>query len=189
MNCCVGCQSGMGCCSGFGLSGLYGLDNLMGDLSLPPVKKGARFQFGYNVGYLGEGFIASGVGETLNQSGLTDSAVSYQIAGMLNPFIAVEGKSNRDWNSGTDFRDAIYNAINGAGYPIEPSSIQFNVETVSGGYTAPPVSSTRPPGTSGRSIGTSFWDEIAAGLGVPKGTAQAIGLGVGAILLILIAKK
>jgi len=169
-------------------SGLYGL---MGQLSLPPVKKGARFQLGYNVGYTAGGFRAEGVAEATNSAGLTFDAISSYLAGVLNPFIALEGRSNRDWNSGSDFRDALYNAIDGAGYPIEPQSIQFNVETVQDGYTPPPVSSTRPPGAP---VGTTpvlqgFFDEIAASLNVTRETAQMITIGGGFFLLLLVFKR
>lgn len=182
------------CCDQSGLSGLYGLDGLnglMGQLSLPPVKKGARFQFGYNVGYTAGGFRAEGVAEATNAAGLTFDAVSSYLAGVLNPFIALEGRSNRDWNSGSDFRDALNNAIAGAGYPIEPQSIQFNVETVSDGYTPPPVSSTRPPGTGGGSQipGADFFDQIAASLNVTKQTAQMLAFGGGLLLLVMVLKR
>ncbi len=166
-----------------------GLGHLMGQLSLPPVKKGARFQFGYNVGYTAGGFRAEGVAEATNAAGVTFDATSSYLAGVLNPFIALEGRSNADWNSGSDFRDALYNAIAGAGYPIQPESIQFNVETVQGGYTLPPVSSTGPPGASAGGAVGDFFDEIAGSLGVSKQTAQAIAIGGGVLLAVLFLKK
>src|SRR5262245_10863207 len=167
-----------------------GLGYLMGDLSLPPVKKGARFQFGYNTGYGTGPFEASDIAHLTNGAGITDGAVSFLVSGTLSYFIAVEGKSNRDWNSGSDLRDAIYNTIVSNGYSIEPGSIQFNVETVSSGYTPPPVSSTRPPGTGGAQIpGADFFDELAASLSVTKQTAQTLAIGGGLLLLVLLVKK
>jgi hypothetical protein len=173
------------CCEQSSLSGLYGLDSLMGDLSLPPVKKGARFQFGYNTGYGTGPFDSSDIAQLTNSAGITDGAVSFLVAGTLSYFIAVEGRSNRDWNSGSDLREAIYNTIVSNGYSIDPGSIQFNVETVSSGYTPPPVSSTRPPGTTQK----SFWDEIAESLEMQKDSAQVVVLAGAALALILILKK
>jgi hypothetical protein len=165
-------------------------DSLMGALSLPPVKAGARFQFGYNTGYNTGPFQASDIAQGLNGMGLTSEAVSYVLSGTLSYYIAVEGKSGRDWASGSDFRDAIYNAIVGAGFSIDPATINFNVETAPGAYTPPNVVSTTPagPGTPTPS-GPSFLDELATSLSVTKNTAELIVFGGAAVLLLLVIKR
>lgn len=170
------------------------LGALMGQLSQPAMKKGARFAYGYNTGYTTGPFEASEIAALTNGAGLTEGARSWVVAGTLSYFIAVEGRSAKDWASGTDLKDAITQLIISNDYSIDLSSIQFQFEPAQG-TTSPPVIYTGPPGSPGVPKNQpdpnkkSFWEEIAEELDVTKDTAQIVTFGGVALLLILLMKR
>jgi len=166
---------------------------LMGDLSLPPIKAGMRFQFGYNTGYNTGPFQVSDIADMLNAAGITQGAVSFKLAGVVSYYIAIEGHAGRDYASASDLRDAIYQALVSGGYSIDPASINFNPEVVGGAGPAPMVVYTGPAATGGGAApqlpGTSIFDDIASSLSVTRNTAQALVIGGGLLLLVMILKK
>src|SRR5215813_9624970 len=112
---CSQCNYGLGCCGGGLMAGLP-----------DPVFPGDRFRFGYNVGYTAGPFVAANVAGVLETEGLSYDTFSYILAGVFNAFISVEGNSVNGWNSALELRSAIYNAINDAGFPIVPQSVQID---------------------------------------------------------------
>lgn len=171
-----------------------GDNHLLGALSLPPMKQGMRFQFGYNTGY-GTGPVqVSDIADMLNAQGITQNAVSYKLAGVLSYYNTIEGQAGHDYASASDLRDAIYNALIAGGYSIDPASINFNPEVVSGAAPGPQVIYTGPGAGGGGGVptaipGTGIFDQVAASLGVTRNTAEAVIIGAGALLLIMIMKK
>jgi hypothetical protein len=164
---------------------------LLGALSLPPIKKGMRFQFGYNTGYGTGPFEASDIAGLTNAQGITQDAVSYVLSGTLSYYVAIEGKAGRDYASATDLRDAIYQAIVAGGYSIDPGSINFNPEVVAGAGQGPQVIYTGPGAGGGApsAPGSNFFDQIAASLNVTRDTAQIAVIGGAVLLLVLVMKK
>lgn len=174
------------------------LAGLMGQISLPAMWPGDRFKFGYNVGYFSLPFIVENVATLLENEGITYNTRSYYLAGTLNAFIAVEGASNVYWNSATDLREAIFDLIKGAGYPIQTGSVQFEAETHAAetepptvvkqddpGVTREPGGAT-PRGPAGDCDGLNLPDWVACKLGVTTSSAVVLGavVGIGALLLI-----
>lgn len=169
-----------------------GYPTLLGALSLPPINKGMRFQFGYNTGY-GTGPVqVSDIAQMLNAQGITQDAVSYNLSGTLSYYNAIEGKAGRDYGSASDLRDAIYNALVSGGYSIDAGSINFNPEVVAGAGQGPQVIYTGP-GAPGAGVppaaGPGFFDQIAASLNVSSDMAQMLVIGGAALALILVLKK
>jgi hypothetical protein len=159
---------------------------------------GAAFQFGFNVGYTGgggAGNIVSAIGDMLNESGLAYDAHSYQVAGVLNPFITVEGNAVTTWPSATDFAQAIYNAIVASGFPVDYGSIQFRYQGDQGSaqwsgtpYQTPQTTPTSSPGACDLNAGFGSWVACELGIKDPL-TGAALGsagtaIGIGAILLV-----
>ena len=176
----------MDCCA-------CGSDHLMGALSLPPINRGMRFQFGYNTGYTTGPFEAADIARMTNAAGITQDAVSYVLSGTISYYIVIEGKAGRDYASASALRDAIYNSLVSGGFSIDPASINFNPEVVTGTGSGPQVIYTGP-GAPGSGVpatvpGTSIFDDIAASLGTTRNTAQAVVIGGGLLALILIMKK
>lgn len=167
-------------------------NNLLGSLTLAPIKQGGRFQFGYNTGYDTGPFTAADVAQLTNAQGITQGAVSYVLSGTLSYYVAVEGKAAHDYGSASDLRDAIYNAIVGGGFSIDPASINFNFEPAPGSGTTPQVIYTGPGAGGGAAPtvpGASIFDDLAATLGVTRNTAQAVIIGGAVLALVLVMKK
>jgi len=167
-------------------------NTLLGALSLPPIKKGARFQFGYNTGYGTGPFESADIAQMTNAAGITQDAVSYTLSGTLSYYITVEGKAGQDYGSASDLRDAIYKAIVSGGFSIDPASINFNFDPAPGAQTGPQTVYTGPSASGGGSInlpGVNFFDEIASSLNVTRNTAQLVVFGGIAILAITLLKK
>jgi hypothetical protein len=195
MSCCQGCQSGMDCDSG-----MYGL---MGAIQqqLPAIGGGSPFAFGFNTGYFrGELYAPEEIAKVLDDAALSYDTRSYYLAGWANPYLTVEGYAVTTWQSGSDFGQEIYNAIAGAGYPIDYSSIQFRFEPMSGQPSGPPMVGTPYPNAGGGAPASpsqcdwhklSFGDYLACQIGItsPIGgvAAGTVGGVVGALFLGLIA--
>lgn len=167
--------------------------HLMGALSLPPMKAGMRFQFGYNTGYNTGPFQASDIADMTNAQGITQGAVSYVLSGTLSYYIVIEGKAGHDYNSASDLRDAIYNSLVSGGYSIDPASINFNPEVVTGGGPGPQVIYTGPGAPGGPGVpaptGPGLLDQLAASLKMTRNDAELLAIGGGVLLLVLIMKK
>jgi hypothetical protein len=175
MSCCQECQSGMGCCNG--------MDGLMGAIpqQLPAIGGGAPFAFGFNTGYFrGELYAPEEIAKVLDDAALSYDTRSYYVAGWANPYLAVEGYAVTTWQSGSDFGQEIYNAISGAGYPIDYSSIQFRFEPMSGQSSGPQMVGTPYPNTGGTtpaSPGKCNWNQMSVGdyLACQMGITSPIG--------------
>jgi hypothetical protein len=195
------------------------MGHLMGAVpqQLPAVNPGAAFQFGYNVGVLAGTFGSkiydpTEIAAVIEAQGLSYNTNSYAVSGALNPYLTIEGNANTYWDSGSDFGNAIYNAISLAGYPIDFSSIQFRVEAAPGSSPAggmvgtpypnpnpnpnPPPGAPPPPGQCNfSSQGFGQWIACEMGLkdpitGALLGSAgTAIGIGVVALVAVLLIKK
>jgi hypothetical protein len=164
-----------------------------------PVVIGSRFQFGFNLGYFrSQIFTESELAAVLENAGLSYDTISYYVAGVFNPFVTIEGASNLYWDSAIDFCNGIRNAIQGAGYPLDVSSVQCNVENQSGQPgQAPAITPVQQPSTGGSNPavphnqqggcgGLSIPDWLACTLGVTPTTAVIIGAvaGIGAFIAI-----
>jgi len=177
---------------------------LLGDIN-DPVFPGDRFRFGYNVGYTAGPFVAANVAGVLESEGLSYDTFSYILAGVFNAFISVEGNSASYWNSALDLRSAIYNAINGAGYPIQPQSVQIDfpqgqgnvgpnaipspADVASGSGGAVPPGTLPPPNRVCDFHAMNLPDWLACQLGVTTTSATIIGAVVGIGLFIAVTRR
>lgn len=194
------------------------LPSLMGAIpqQLGPIGGGSPFQFGYNVGML-SGTFGNKIYDPSEIAGLLDELSydtrSYVVSGSLNPYLAVEGYAVTTWSSASDFAQQIYNAISGAGYPIDYASIQFRFQPMEGPSPTPQWSGTPYPNTGGgttnsnvtnppqpgqcnfSSQGFGTWLACELGLkdpvtGALLGSAgTAIGIGVLALVALVLIKK
>lgn len=179
----------MGCNCGCN-EAMTGYPSLLGQLTLAPIKKGGRFQFGYNTGYGTGPFAASEIAQLTNGQGITQGAVSYVLSGTLSYYIAVEGQAGRDYGSASDLRDAIYQAIVGGGYSIDPGSINFNFEPAATTALGPQVIYTGPSAGGGAvPSGPGLFDQISQTLNLPKETAQLVVFGGLALVAIMLIKR
>lgn len=210
---CYDCQSGLSGCCGSGLSGLYGLDNLMGNLmgaipqQLPAIGGGSPFQFGFNEGLLVPYQIAlEEMAKTLEDRALSYDTRVYWLAGYANRYITIEGYAVTTWQSGSDFGQAIYQALKDAGFDVDYASIQFRFEPMSGQSSGPQMVGTPYPTTQGgqqspsppgKCSGKSPGDWVACQLGIESplggvaaGTVGALlAVGLGTLVLVAVLKR
>jgi hypothetical protein len=194
MSCCAGCDSGMGCMS-----------HLMGAIeqNLAPIGGGTPFQFGFNIGYTLNPFSAADIAPVLENAALSYDTHSYVVAGYLNPFVTIEGNAVTSWESASDFGEAIYQAVSGAGFPIDYPSIKFRAFPEAGSapaqtrvivgdqYQTPGARSPSVPQAPGG--GCNFTtqnlpDYLACQLGVTPTVALVAGA-IGALILIVAIKR
>lgn len=171
---------------------------------LPQVQRGAPFQFGGNFRLLGSCMADfEDMARWVEEAGLSYNTVSYKVAGsFINPYWTVEGYANANWQSGSDFGNAILNAIVSHNCDVDAGSVQFRVEPY---YPPTQTTPTRPP-----MVGTPYptpnpavprdpqggcsWalmnppDWLACKLGVTPTTALVVG-GVGALILLAAIKS
>lgn len=186
---------------------------LMGAIpqQLPGIGGGSSFQFGYNPGVISGTFgnkiyDPSEIAGVLEDAALSYDTRSYVDSGWLNPYIVVTGYAVTTWSSGSDFGQEIYNAIAGAGYPIDYGSIQFRFEPLSGQPAPPPMVGTPYPNTGSNATNPnapapppgqcdfskmSLTNYLACQLGVTPSSAATIGVvgTLGVVLLIALAVK
>jgi hypothetical protein len=197
-----------------GCQGDYEHDySLMGAIpqQLPAIGGGSPFQFGFNVGYFNnELYRPEEIAGILEDQALSYDTRSYAVAGYLNPYLTIEGNAVTNWPSASDFGQAIYSAVSGAGYPIDYSSIQFrfqplgpsqspqwagtpypNAGAAPGGNVPAPL----PPGQCSYSQ-QSLSEYLACQLGIKSavggvtaGATGALLIGGALIVLLLIAKR
>ena len=196
-----GCGGQCGQCEHCG-GGL--LSGLLGDIN-DPVFPGDRFRFGYNIGYTAGPFIATNVAGVLESEGLAYDAFSYILTGVFNLFISIEGNSVSYWNTALDFRSAIYNAINGAGYPIVAQSVQIDFPQGQGALGPNAIPSPHDvasaPGGGGGGADTSllpsgkcdfskmsFPDYLACEFGIGTAGTLIVG-GVAVLIAIALIKR
>jgi hypothetical protein len=208
----------MGCC---GQSEFPLLGGLMGAIpqQLPAIGGGSPFQFGFNEGILAPYQIdLEEMVKTLENQALSYDTRVYWLAGYVNRYITIEGYAVTTWQSGSDFGQAIYQALKDAGFNIDYASIQFRFEPYSSpGQTAPPAMvgtptpGAKPPVTPAPPPGSgapappgeckwsemSFGDYVACQLGI-KGTVSGIaagatgalvGVGVLTVLAVVLLKR
>ena len=185
MSCCSGCESGLGNCG----SGLGAIPQQLSEMA-----GGNPFQFGFNVGYFNnELYRPEDIASVLENQGLSYNTHSYAVAGLINPYLAVEGYAVTSWPSASQFAEAIYQAISGAGYPVDYGSIQFRFETYAGSTVPapppmggtpypntqpPPGGNQLPPAPPGQCVWSqmTFGDYVACQLGI-KGAVQGAAAG------------
>lgn len=195
-----GC-SNCGCDSYDAIAGLGRLGASFGLGAIPQqmaaIAGGGPFAFGYNTGYFrGELYKVEDIAKVLEDSALAYDARSYHVAGYLNPYVTIEGNAVTQWDNAADFGQAIYNAVAGAGYPIDYGSIQFRAEPFypQGAQTPPPrplVGTPYPTTTPGiftssgacdfKTMGLPNW--LACQLGVTPTTAVVVGA-IGALIVV-----
>jgi hypothetical protein len=192
MACCADCEQ-----KDFLLDGLMGAT--LQQAADFPVWPGARFQFGYNIGYDLSAFAASELAGVVEGAGLAYDAGSYKVAGWLNPFVTVEGSSVLYWDSAIDFCNAVRNELQTAGYPLQVQTVQCNVENQSNEPGQAPVITPviMPSDSSGGNVprnaqggcsGLSVTDSIACNFGISTSTALLVGAGLALVGLVLIKR-
>jgi hypothetical protein len=203
----------MGCCDSHDLAGLYGLSGLNGLMGaipqqLPAIGGGSPFQFGFNEGLLVPYQLdLEDMAKMLEDRALSyDTRVSW-LAGYANRYITIEGYAVTTWQSGSDFGQAIYQALKDAGFDIDYASIQFRFEPMSGQPSGPQMVGTpypntgqpqiKPPQQPSKCAGMSPGNWIACQLGIESplggmatGTVGALlAVGLGTLVLVAVLKR
>jgi len=158
---------------------------------MPGVDQGAPFQFGANFPLFGSCShdIASFAG-WIESAGLSYNTVSYKVAGsFVNPFWTIEGNAKNAWASGTDFGNAIYNAIVSRGCDVDVGSIQFRTAPPAGGGQAPAPGWVGTPYPVGGGSGGSIFDQFGASLGLSGQWTMPILIGGGILLVVLLTRR
>jgi hypothetical protein len=214
----------MSCCCESKYQSLGGLLErpLMGAIpqQLPAIGGGSPLQFGFNEGILAPYQIdLEEMAKALEDQALSYDTRAYWLAGYVNRYITIEGYAVTTWQSGSDFGQAIYQALKGAGFNIDYGSIQFRFEPYyPPGQTAPPAMVGTPPPGSQSPVVTkppsgsgspppppgecdwdtqTFGDYIACQLGIKGAVAGAtagamgalIGVGVLTVLGVVLLKR
>ena len=187
---CTHNDNGMGAlAAGYGLRGIT-----------DPVHIGAPFSLGVELtswASIDDFVDENALRRALDSSGYVRPGVQvYQMAGVFNPFIVVEGQSGREYGSATHLRDAVLSVVQSQ-YTIDPASIRFEAQTYNpqtqartvARYDAQTGGSAQyaPPATSGADV-SGIFDQIAGSLGVTRSQAVMIGAG-GAILGLILLKR
>ena len=175
------CGCGCGKCG----SGLLGL---LGDLRLAPMYAGDRFSFGFEStlgggpGFGSNPFSYEGIATLIEDAGLSYNTRSYQAAGIINPFIVIDGVSAQNWDSASDLRDSIFSVVQSAGYWPNSSTIRFEAET----HPEDTQAVTTQRSDSGVPSSGLNLDSISSKLGITSATTLAIGaaLALGAFALL-----
>lgn len=181
-----------GCNCHAGMSGVTGR----------PVHVGAPFQLGveFSDWWLDTSFkdlptILKEIEAALAGSGYTSGLVrAYQLAGYVNPFVAIESYSGREYGSDQHLKDAVLSVVAGIYPQINYGSVTFQVETYD-----PTTGQTQtlfqpsPIAAAGATTGVgSGFDAIGQTIGnvfrVDATTGLVIGA-VGAVALILLLKR
>lgn len=184
-------DNGMGAlAAGYGLRGIT-----------DPIHKGARFSLGVEVSgwyRIDDLFVDTEALRTalINSGYVAANTQVYQKAGIINPYIVVEGGSGREYGSALHLRDAVLSVIQSMhridagtlGFEAETYNAQTNAPTVArydaatGGAVYAPTTSAGPGSFSG------VIDSLATSLGVTQTQAVLIGAG-GAILGLVLLKR
>lgn len=187
---CTHNDNGMGAlAAGYGLRGVT-----------DPIHKGARFSLGvefeglYRIDDL---FVDTEALRTalINSGYVTWNTQVYKQAGIINPYIVVEGGSGREYGSALHLRDAVLSVIQ-ATHRIDASTLSFEAETYNPQTQAPTVArydaatggAVYAPATQGADSFSGIFDSIAVSLGVTRSQAVMIGAG-GAILGVIFLKR
>ena len=187
---CTHNDNGLGAlAAGFGLRGIT-----------DPIHKGARFSLGVEFAGLyriDDLFVDTEYLRTalINSGYVTSNTQVYQKAGIINPYIVVEGGSGREYGSALHLRDAVLSVIQ-ATHRIDAGTLSFEAETYNAQTQAPTVArydaatggAVYAPASSGSDSVSGIFDSIAASLGVTRSQAVMIGAG-GAILGLVLLKR
>ena len=174
----------------------------LGELSLGPVHVGARFSLGFE---FDKGLtleiepVMQAIQARLRASGYvsTDTRISW-LAGYVNPFVVIEGKSGREYGSASHLKDAVLSVVENV-WPIDAGTVRFEAETYQPGqpanaapipqrYDAPAGGgNTAPPPPPAPSEFGQFFDQLALDLGISRGSA--FGLAVAGVVLGLVVLR
>lgn len=186
---CTHNDNGMGA-----LASVYGLRGIT-----DPVHIGAPFSLGVELtswASIDDFVDEEALRRALAGSGYVQASVQvYQMAGVFNPFVVVEGHSGREYGSATHLRDAILSVVQDQ-YRIDPASVRFEATTYNpqtqaqsvARYDAPTGGAQYAPAAAGADTFSGVFDSIAGSLGVTRSQAVLIGAG-GAILGVILLKR
>lgn len=185
----MGCGCGCNSCGDAGL--LSGLSAPLMSGMADPMHVGAWFRIGAEFeGWhrLEDLFVdTQGLQQALNASDYVRNARVYKVAGVINPFIVIEGESNREYGQAKHLRDSVLSVVDRTNV-INYGSVQFEAET----YDAQTGEATQtveeaPRNQTGQ--GSGFMDEIGRQLGLPTQEMKWVLIGGGALLVVLLLKK
>lgn len=173
--------------AGFGLRGIT-----------DPIHKNARFSLGVEIVGLYRIDDLFADPEAIRTALINSGYVSvntqvYQRAGIINPYIVVEGGSGREYGSAMHLRDAVLSVIQSM-HRIDAGTVSFEADTYNPQTQAPTVA--RYDAATGGAVyapvsSDSFsgiFDQLAASLGVTRTQAVMIGAG-GAIVGLILLKR
>lgn len=177
------------------LAAAYGLRGIT-----DPVRIGAPFSLGVELtswASIDDFVDEEALRRALASSGYVQASVQvYQMAGVFNPFVVVEGHSGREYGSATHLRDAVLSVIQSQ-YTIDPASIRFEATTYNPQTQAQTIArydaqtggaQYAPRVPAGSNSFSGIFDSIAGSLGVTRSQAVLIGAG-GAILGVVLLKR
>ncbi len=133
----------------------------------------------------------SAISTAIQNSGATQGLVrTYQLAGIVDPFVCVEAQAGHDYSHGYDLRDGVLAVIASQYSGINYGTVRFETTTYNPTTGATQQSRTDTPAGSGPPVPeTSFFDSIAKALSVTKDEAQMVVFGGGALLLVLLMRR
>ncbi len=176
------------------LAAAYGLRGIN-----DPVHVGAPFSLGVELTSWAsvEDFVnEENLRQALALSGYVQANVQvYQMAGVFNPFIVVEGGSGREYGSALHLKDAVLSIIKSQ-YTIDPASVRFEAQTYNAQtqaqtitrYDAPTGGSAQNAASGAGGAVSGIVDKIATSFGVTQSQALLIGAG-GAVVGIFLLKR
>lgn len=184
-----------------------GLSGLLSGLDLPPIHRGAAFALGVELNGWGQvddfglSIDIDRIRRQLDASDYVLPGVSVShLAGYINPYLSIEGRSGREYGSATHLKDAVLSVL-GQEHAINYNTVSFEAETYDP-QSGSQGTTRYDAGTGGSAqnaplpmAGQCDWslmgvgDYLSCQLGVSKGNALAVAALGGLALAILILKR
>lgn len=175
--------------------------NLLGSLDLLPVHLNAPFTLGVEVngwGRIEDLFVdTEQLRVALDRSSYVTPGVQvYKAAGVINPFIVVEGRSGREYGSATHLKDAVLSVL-GQFNVLNRDTVQFQAETYDPQTNAPQTGTYQAAGidnTPGAYPQLSYpgsgglVDSIGQAFGLDQ-TGTYVLIGGGALVTVLLLRR
>lgn len=192
----MSCGCGGDCCKQPDPRGAL-LSGLMGDL--PPIHEGAWFSFGAEI----DGFSVSDylyfendlrkIRIALENSDYVWPTKVEKAAGVVNPYIVIEGESSREYSSASHLKKAVSDVIQSLGYRFDAGSVNFYAHTYDAATGQPTqtdqTGANNQASTTGCNLNTQgFTNYIACQLGVTPTSAATIGVVGGLVAALLLVK-